>query len=236
MSGTYAYNAANLRTAYALGDGTHWSYGYDSLGEVKSGNKFWATGTPVAGEQFGYSYDGIGNRTGTVVNGNAAGYTANSLNQYTQRNVPGIVEVTGSASTSAHVTVNDAPVNLYGNYFYATVPVDDSSAPVYEPVKVTAVKINADEAGQDEISQQEGYRYVPQTPEQYQYDMDGNLTQEQQAAGNTLGTAKTGSSACSPSAPCPWARKRYFSSPTTTWASACKSWCTPLEPAAAATN
>jgi hypothetical protein len=79
------------------------------------GNKYWGGGTPVGGEQFAYAYDGIGNRSGTTINGNAASYAANSLNQYSQRTVPGIVEVTGSASTSSHVTVNDGPVNLYGS-------------------------------------------------------------------------------------------------------------------------
>lgn len=68
LSSTYSYNAANQRTALTLEDSSYWSYGYDSLGQVTSGNKFWSDGTAVAGEQFGYGYDGIGNRTGTNIN------------------------------------------------------------------------------------------------------------------------------------------------------------------------
>jgi RHS repeat-associated protein len=174
-SGTYGYDTANQRTSWSLGDGSKWSYGYDPVGEVTNGHKAWADGTPVAGQQFNYAYDGIGNRTGTIINGEAAGYEANSLNQYSQRDVPGIVEVVGTSSTAAHITVNDAPVNLYGDYFYTTVSVDNSASPVYEPIEVTAVKNNP---SNDEVSQQQGHRYVAQTPEQYQYDLDGNLTQD----------------------------------------------------------
>jgi len=145
---------------------------------VTAGNKYWTDGRPVGGEQFGYSYDRIGNRTSATINGYAAGYAVNALNQYQHRDVPGIVEVTGTASTAAHVTVNDGPVNLYGSYFSAAVPVDNSAGPVYEPIKVTAVKNNVGENGQDEVSQQNGHRYVAQTPEQFQYDADGNLTQD----------------------------------------------------------
>lgn len=35
---------------------------YDTLGQVTSGKKYWSDGTPVAGEQFAYAYDDIGNR------------------------------------------------------------------------------------------------------------------------------------------------------------------------------
>jgi hypothetical protein len=35
---------------------------YDSLGQVISGKKYWADGTPVAGQQFEYTFDDIGNR------------------------------------------------------------------------------------------------------------------------------------------------------------------------------
>jgi len=37
------------RVQSALVDGSYWSYNYDSLGQVTSGRKYWADGTPVAG-------------------------------------------------------------------------------------------------------------------------------------------------------------------------------------------
>jgi YD repeat-containing protein len=50
----YGYNSANQRTGVTNVDSSHWIYQYDNLGQVISGKKYWADGTPVAGEQFTY--------------------------------------------------------------------------------------------------------------------------------------------------------------------------------------
>ena len=55
----YLYNAANQRVRATDADGSHWVYEYDALGQVKGGRKFWADGTPVAGQQFTYVHDDI---------------------------------------------------------------------------------------------------------------------------------------------------------------------------------
>ena len=54
VSFSYVYNNANQRTRATLADGSYWLYEYDSLGQVRSGKKYWADGTPVAGQQFEY--------------------------------------------------------------------------------------------------------------------------------------------------------------------------------------
>src|SRR5687768_2936663 len=69
----YAYSDANHRTRVSHADGTYWLYEYDKLGQVTSGKKYWEDGTPVAGEQFEYAFDDIGNRTSTEEGGNAVG-------------------------------------------------------------------------------------------------------------------------------------------------------------------
>ena len=46
-----------------LADGSLWVYQYDSLGQVKSGKRYWSDWTPVAGQQFEYTLDDIGNRS-----------------------------------------------------------------------------------------------------------------------------------------------------------------------------
>ena len=91
----YANNAANQRTAITNVDSSRWVYQYDSLGQVVSGKKYWADGIPVAGQQFEYDFDDIGNRQSTAAGGDQLGanlrtanYTANSLNQYSSREVP----------------------------------------------------------------------------------------------------------------------------------------------------
>jgi len=52
----YNYNLANQRTAATNVDNSYWVYQYDSLGQVVSGKKYWANGTPVAGQQFTYNF------------------------------------------------------------------------------------------------------------------------------------------------------------------------------------
>jgi YD repeat-containing protein len=69
----YQYNLASQRTQILREDGSHWKYGYDSLGQVISGQRYWSDGTRVIGQQFGYDYDDIGNRIHSYAGGDADG-------------------------------------------------------------------------------------------------------------------------------------------------------------------
>ncbi len=61
----YGHDAQGRRTQAVLEDATSWSYGYDSLGQVTSGQRRLADGrTPLAGRTYGYGFDGIGNNPG----------------------------------------------------------------------------------------------------------------------------------------------------------------------------
>jgi YD repeat-containing protein len=110
----YVYNAANQRTHQTLlADGSTWVYDYDSLGQVKSGKRYWADGTLVAGQQFEYGFDDIGNRSSAKTGGDALGanlrsqgYTVNDLNLYATRTNPRYLEVPGAAQTTATVQVD----------------------------------------------------------------------------------------------------------------------------------
>src|SRR5204863_9055985 len=62
---SYQYNDANQRVRRTDSDESYWAYDYDSLGQVTSGKHFWSDATPVAGQQFEYTYDDIGNRRRT---------------------------------------------------------------------------------------------------------------------------------------------------------------------------
>src|SRR3974390_331484 len=75
VSFSYQYNNANQRTRCTLADGSYWIYQYDSLGQVTGGKKYWADGTPVAGQQFQYTFDDIGNRQTATAGGDQ--YAAN---------------------------------------------------------------------------------------------------------------------------------------------------------------
>jgi RHS repeat-associated protein len=180
VSFSYLYNSADQRIQTTLADGSRWVYQYDKLGQVVSGKKYWADWTPVAGQQFEYSFDDIGNRKSTKAGGDdhganlrSASYSANLLNQYSARDVPGAVDIMGVSIATNIVTVtapdalnNSTAPYRKGEYFRKEVTLDNTnSGPFWENITVSAT-------GQTSVS---GDSFLPQTPEQFTYDGDGNL-------------------------------------------------------------
>ena len=62
QSFAYRHNDANQRTRVESADGSYWQYEYDHLGQLVSARRHWQNGEPVAGQQFEYTFDQIGNR------------------------------------------------------------------------------------------------------------------------------------------------------------------------------
>jgi RHS repeat-associated protein len=176
----YLYNDGNQRTRRTEADGSYWVYQYDALGQVISGKRYWSDGTPVPGQQFEYGFDDIGNRTSTKAGGDANGanlrsasYTATPTNTYSSRTVPGGFDVVGLANNAASVTVNSSPSDYRrGEYFQELVTTNNSSAPVWLQVNVSAVN------GGSSSNWPAGYVFVPRTAEAFTYDQDGNLTSD----------------------------------------------------------
>jgi RHS repeat-associated protein len=171
----YTYNRANQRSLRREADGSYWRYEYDAIGQVVSGNKYWADGTPVAGQQFQYAFDDIGNRLSTKAGGDEYGanlrtnaYYPNLLNQYTSRTIPGAADVIGVGLATNTVTVNGLVPYRKGEYFRKELTVANSSTPVWQAITVAAT-------GQTSVS---GNTWVPRTPEAFGYDSDGNLTND----------------------------------------------------------
>ena len=145
ISYSYSYNNLGQRTRRTESDGSYWSFGYDRLGQVTSGKRFWADFNPVAGQQFEYAFDEIGNRTSTKAGGDENGmnlrpasYSANNLNQYTSRTVPGAVDVMGVALATNTVTVNGNATYRKGEYFRKEISVSNGSVAVWQPITVSA--------------------------------------------------------------------------------------------------
>jgi RHS repeat-associated protein len=179
----YLYNDANQRTKVTREDGSYWNYGYDDLGQVTSGKRYWADNTPVAGQQYEYKFDEIGNRKETRSGGDEFGgslrrstYTVNSLNQYTNRTLPGGADVVGTANASAKVTVNNQPTYRKGEYFRAEVRLNNQGQAVYTGITNRAV-LN-DGGNPDIVTTNSGKLFLPQTPEEFEHDDDGNLTDD----------------------------------------------------------
>ncbi|NGO40456.1 hypothetical protein G4L39_13795, partial [Limisphaera ngatamarikiensis] len=59
----WTYDAMGRRVRAGWADGSYWVYRYDPYGQLESGRRYWADGRPVAGQQFEYRHDAIGNRT-----------------------------------------------------------------------------------------------------------------------------------------------------------------------------
>src|SRR5438128_195827 len=139
----YQYNTANQRQRLDSGDGSYWLFGYDKLGQVNSAKRYWSDGTPVAGQQFEYTFDDIGNRTSTKAGGDASGqslrpanYSANALNQYTSRDVPGTNDIIGMANAAWTVTVNGSSTYRHGEYYQKALSIANSSLAAYPLVTV----------------------------------------------------------------------------------------------------
>ena len=176
----YAYNLLNQRQSATLADGSRWNYAYDTKGEVVSGAKKWSDGVPAAGEQFQYTFDDLGNRTGTLAGGDqtganlrAATYTANSLNEYTSRTVPAAVDILGGATANATVTVNNQATYRHGTFYRLQLGVTNGPGPV--SALVTNLAVAHTSATTDLVGTKTGAVFVPQSPELYSNDLDGNL-------------------------------------------------------------
>ena len=172
---SYDYNAANQRTRRTEANGSSWRYEYDSLGQVKAGRKYWPDFVPVAGQQFEYTFDNIGNRLSIRAGGDenganlrSANYGANSLNQYTNRDIPGAFDVIGLELATNTVTVNGQAPYRKGEYFRKEISASNGSVPVWQSVTVSA-------PSETTVN---GNVFVPKTQETFAYDFDGNLTSD----------------------------------------------------------
>ena len=169
LSYNYNYNLANQRTKNTLADGSFWEYQYDTLGQVTNGVKHFADGTLVPGQSFGYLFDDIGNRQQTMIGGGTnamrvASYGVNNLNQITNREYPGTNDIIGVALVGNGVSVNgNTNVFRKKEYFSAVVGTNNTNSPAWLGVTVASGgKTNT------------GNLYFPKTPEQFNYDSDGN--------------------------------------------------------------
>jgi len=102
------------------------------------------------------------------------------VNQYTNRTVPGYLSLVGTAGQDANVTIiSSGPLAntvRQGDYFWGELAgIDNSSYSTWLSITNMAV-IN--DGATDIVSQVTGGAFIPQTPEIFRYDSDGNLTND----------------------------------------------------------
>ncbi len=178
----FAFNAAGQMTRRDEPDGAYWIYTYDSLGQVTSGKKYWSDSSPVAGQQFEYAFDDIGNRNSSASGGDASGsnlrstsYSVNLLNQYSSRNNPSPITVIGSAVTNATVTVNLNSTVRKGEYWWGEATATNTYYPARVGITNVAVIKGAGTNGTDLVSTNTGALLWAEASETFTNDLDGNL-------------------------------------------------------------
>ena len=174
---TYDYDDVDRRTRATLDDASAWAWDYDDRNGPPGASRFWADQTLVAGQQFEFAYDAVGNRQTMKRGGDEAGagrlataYTVNQLNQYTAIAHPGAADVLGVATAPATVTVNGQAAYERGEYWWKSVPVANGTGPQWAAITNTAAS-----GGTSNVV---GRVYVPPAAEALVYDADGNLTQD----------------------------------------------------------
>lgn len=169
----YDYDVLNRRNKTTLLDASYWDYVYNDRNEVKEADKKLSGATLLAGWQYRFNYDNLGNRTSYETGGDAAGVgrrvfntPSNSLNQYSGYNSPATFDVLGKSPNN--VTVNSAPALKQGDYFRSQVTASNNN-PNGEWKQVT---VNSGAASES------GHVYVAPASFTPVYDSDGNLTDD----------------------------------------------------------
>jgi RHS repeat-associated protein len=149
-------------------------FSYDSLSQVTEDQAYQSTNptsptTPMLGRDFKFLYDTIGNRvTSSVDSQPAVSYTSNSLNQIASRTVPGYYEASGFSPNGSTITVNGSALTsgqIQNDFFTDFVSASNSSAPQWATASVSSSYGGSTSSN----------AFVPQTPEAYAYDLDGNI-------------------------------------------------------------
>ena len=163
------------------------SYGYNARSEVVSVLRE-KDGAEVCGFLEDFAYDPVGNRTESAVydeNGTryASVYETNGRNQYVSRTVPGLAAARGYADARATVTVNGNPAFRLGGYFFGMAAFDNTESGVDAEVETCAALPLDGEGGDDLVAAVTNRVHVPQSPEIFAYDANGNQTIVETPAG-----------------------------------------------------
>ncbi len=165
----YTYDNLNRRTQATLEDGSRWKYSYNPRNELTGAGRYWLDWSPVTGQQYGYAFDNIGNRTsassGSTGHLRATSYTANNLNEYTAITTPGYKDIFGVALANNAVTVNSGAADRKGEYFHKEIAVANGGGPLWQEV--------TNGAGGATVM---GGLVCPANASTLAYDVDGNLT------------------------------------------------------------
>lgn len=169
-SNAYDYDNLGRRSKVTYQDGARREFGYNSRSEVTSESRYTPAGTPLAKFGGNYQYDGIGNRTSSLVPSlGAHTYTPNSLNQYATITTGSARTATGRAPASWTIQVAGANATRSGDIYFRTLTASNSTAPVWQTV------VTQRDTGSPTMTNYFWYAKASFSPT---YDADGNLTND----------------------------------------------------------
>jgi RHS repeat-associated protein len=176
---TSAVRSGEVYSRY-INQGLVTTWGYDDRSQVTSAQTYYGQSAtdlsyPVEGRSFGFSFDNIGNRLTSSVDGRATSYNSNALNQITDRVTPGSADVSGFAPTGSAVQVNGQAVDRQGDYYHAVASVSNSSSAVNATISVTSTAPSSSISRKIFVA-----KSTLGASEQWQYDEDGNLKRDDQ--------------------------------------------------------
>jgi RHS repeat-associated protein len=182
----YTLDAMNRRTAALRQDGSKWNYGYNLRGEVTSAAKADYASVPEPGKQYGFAFDGLGNRSSSTLSSLAdnevlrsTGYTPNAVNQYEAINhpSPGWLVLRGRVNAQSSVTIDgNAPTLLSGGRWHHEQSVDNSAGAVRRVAEVTATRPDGGTNNAAVTARHKGALFIPPPLEVVTHDEDGNQT------------------------------------------------------------
>jgi len=179
----YEFDRAGRRTVLKREDATQWRYQYNDRGELVKGEKHLNTGARLAGQQYHYSYDDLGNRESASYGGDDGGnnlrtinYTSNGKNQYTGINHPRYYNILAQDDPAKTLSLTTA-----GTQDPGVPPVKQGSRTRFEAQKtgsdweeITNNVSNGTVA--DDVS---GKLWLPPSSQTLGYDSDGNLLNDE---------------------------------------------------------
>jgi RHS repeat-associated protein len=163
-----------------------------------------AAGPALAGRNFGYQFDELGNRVTatqsslTSTEQLTTSYQTNAANQYTTVNHPDPAQriIHGSAHPQATVSASQQkvqpadgslepnstalPVARQGAQFSTAATASPTSSPVQQQVAITATRPGVGKDGADVSQTRSGLHTFPPKQETLTYDLDGNLLTDAQ--------------------------------------------------------
>lgn len=165
---------------YGTGTTTRQRYTYNDRGEITAATGYLGAedaANKLPGRQFEFGYDAAGNRVKANHTGDPAKadiFTPNELNQLVTRQNKN-VSVSGTASTSAVVAVDDKAVVRKGRYWQTELTIAELVDAAVRSYTTVAALPGAGSGGADVAQLDRRFIFLPPGTETLTYDADGNL-------------------------------------------------------------